>query len=408
MTPKLQIIIQVAGLIISVALVGYGFFAMIRKSYDPTVMLLKWCFTIPFVIFCIWGGGHMGLGGPFMIVFMAVVLTYVWAQNISELVSRPLSGLFDGGDEPMEKKPLYSIAIAKRKRGQYPEAIEEVRKQLKRFPHDYEGTLLLASIQAENMNDLHGATMTLKNFCAPHRTPEPHVAAALTQLADWQMKIGLDVDAARGSLQQIADRYPNTETALKAEQRIAHLTETERILLEQHDRPRLVVKEGVHNLGLRDDAQVAQPDELLPGQQAEEYVRHLQMHPNDSEVREKLATIYARDFKRLDLATMELALLINETRHSAKQIAGWLNLLANFQVELGADIETVRETLRKIVDLFPELPLAQVTQRRMARLESEFKGRVQSTSLKLGNYEQNIGLKYGDPQKKPHEKDSAG
>lgn len=408
MTPKSQIIIQVTGLIISVALVGYGFFAMLRKSYEPMAMLFKWCFTIPFVIFCIWGGGHMGLGGPFMIVFMAVVLTYVWAGNISELASRPLSGLFDGGDEPMEKKPLYSIATAKRKRGQYPEAIEEVRKQLKRFPNDYEGTLLLASIQAENMNDLHGATMTLRNFCSPFRTPEQYVAAALTQLADWQMKLGLDVDAARATLQQIADRYPNTETALKAEQRIAHLTETEKILLEQHDRPRIELKEGIHNLGLRDDAKVARPEELSPGQQAEEYVRHLQMHPHDSEVREKLALVYARDFKRLDLATMELAELINETRHSAKQIAGWLNLLANFQVELGADIGTVRETLQKIVDRFPELPLAQVTQRRMARLESEFKGRVQRADVKLGNYEQNIGLKYGDPSKKPHEKDSSG
>jgi hypothetical protein len=96
---------------------------------------------------------------------------------------------------------------------------------------------------------------------------------------------------------------------------------------------------------------------------------------------------------------MELAVLINESRHSAKQIAGWLNLLANFQVELGADIATVRDTLQKIVDRFPDLPLALVTQRRLGRLESEFKGRTETPEMKIGVYEQNIGLKYGGPKK---------
>ena len=126
-------------------------------------------------------------------------------------------------------------------------------------------------------------------------------------------------------------------------------------------------------------------------------MKQLEAHPHDSDTREKLATLYARDFQRLDLATMELGQLINEPRHSPKQIAGWLNLLANFQVELGADIDTVRATLMQIVDNYPDLPIADVTRRRLERLKSEFKGKEKATGVQLGAYEQNIGLKYGRP-----------
>ena len=117
-------------------------------------------------------------------------------------------------------------------------------------------------------------------------------------------------------------------------------------------------------------------------------------------MREKLAQIYAHDFQRLDLATMELAQLINEPRHSPKQIAHWLNLLANFQVELGADVETVASTLGKIVAQFPDSSVAEQAQRRLARINLEFKGKTETPGVKLGVYEQNIGLKYGAPRKR--------
>jgi hypothetical protein len=126
----------------------------------------------------------------------------------------------------------------------------------------------------------------------------------------------------------------------------------------------------------------------------------LETHPHDSEVREKLAMIYANDFQRLDLATLELAQLINEKRHSPKQIAGWLNLLANFQIKLGADVATVRATLEKIVQQFPTLPVADLAQRRLARIEQEFRGNHEIAHVKLGVYEKNIGLKYGTPGKR--------
>jgi ABC-type siderophore export system fused ATPase/permease subunit len=63
------------------------------------------------------------------------------------------------------------------------------------------------------------------------------------------------------------------------------------------------------------------------------------------------------------------------------------------------DVATVRATLEQIVDQFPSLPVADIAQRRLAHLNSEFKGRQKTAEVKLGNYEQNIGLKYGSPRK---------
>ena len=91
--------------------------------------------------------------------------------------------------------------------------------------------LLLANIQAEDMNDLPGAEITLNHFCDSPDAPDRQAVAALTQLADWYLKKTVDIDAARAALQKIVARFPGTETALRAEQRLAHLGETEKIIL---------------------------------------------------------------------------------------------------------------------------------------------------------------------------------
>jgi hypothetical protein len=201
------------------------------------------------------------------------------------------------------------------------------------------------------------------------------------------------VDAARAALQKIVTRFPDTEFSLRAEQRLAHLGETEKILLAAHDRQAMELPEGVKNVGLLNSSEFLKPKEIEPGQLAAVYVKHLEQYPHDAEVREKLAVLYAKDFQRLDMATMELVQLINEPKHAPKQVVHWLNLLANFQIELGADVATVRATLEKIAARFPDAPQAEVARRRLALLNSEFKGQQKTPGVKLGVYEQNIGLK---------------
>lgn len=336
--------------------------------------------------------------GLSLTLILSLGIYILWRHAIIDFISSPLTGLFTGGKESPEKKPYYSIATARRNRGQYDGAIAEVRKQLDKFPNDLEGTLLLAGILAENMTDLPAAEITLNRFCDRPTTTPNAVAIALTQLADWHLNAA-DTDSARAAFQKIMERFPSTDMAIRAERRLAHLTETERIILAQHDRQKIIVPEGVQNIGLLESTAFLQPEEADPNQLVETYLRHLAEHPHDPVERETLAILYARNFKRLDLAEAELEQLINKTTHKPRQVAHWLNLLANFQIELGADAATVRGTLEKIVERFVGLPVAEITQRRLALLNNEFRGRQETTIVKLGVYEQNLGLKYGRPTK---------
>jgi hypothetical protein len=393
-----DIALGTVGLVVTIGLVGWLFYFMLKKSDDPGKMLFKWAFTVPFIIGCIWLGGKMGPFGPFLIVLMAVVLSFMWTPHIGEWLASPITNLFDGGHERPDNRPYYSVAITKRKLNKPFEAIVAVREQLAKFPADFEGVTLLAGIQAEDTQDLPGAEITFNHFCERPDVPSLQVAAALTQLADWHLKLAQDADSARAVLEKIIARFPDTPLAAQAAQRIAHLGGAEKIMLAAHDRPAVFLPAGVNNIGLLDSTRHLIPEEADPAQLAAEYVKHLEQHPLDTEAREKLAILYVRHYQRLDLATLELAQMINEPNLPAKRVAHWLNLLADLQIHSGADYETVRDTLEKIVERYPGLPVADLALSRLNRLKLEIKGKQETPDVKLGVYEQNIGLKYGSPR----------
>jgi hypothetical protein len=143
------------------------------------------------------------------------------------------------------------------------------------------------------MKDLAGAEMTLNHFCDSPAAPPKQVAAALTQLADWHLKLAQDADSARAALEKIIAKFPGTEMALAAAQRIAHLGGAEKILLAAHDRQPMALPEGVKSVGLRDSMRDLIPAETDPAKLAADYVKHLEQHPLDTEAREKLAILYA-------------------------------------------------------------------------------------------------------------------
>ncbi|MGO8764804.1 MAG: tetratricopeptide repeat protein [Limisphaerales bacterium] len=318
----------------------------------------------------------------------------MWTSHISDLIASPLSSAFDGGNIEVEPKPFYSIALAKRKLNKPLEAIVEIRKQLAKFPNDYEGTILLASIQAEDTKDLASAEITLNHFCEWEKAPPAQVAGALTSLADWHMKIVNDVDSARATLQRIIEKLPETPYANAAAQRIAHLEGTEQILLSAQDRKPVFVPAGMSSAGLRESIREIIPQDVDPDKLTLELVKHLEEHPLDNEARERLAILYARHHKRLDLTAMELVQLAEQPGQPAKKVAHWLNLLADLQIHGGADFETIRPTLEKIVELFPDLPLADLARRRLSLVKLEIKGQQGPPPDKaVGEYEKNIGLK---------------
>ncbi|HVU09523.1 MAG TPA: tetratricopeptide repeat protein [Verrucomicrobiae bacterium] len=394
MSRTFDIILGTAVLVFLIAAIAVGFFLILKRSYDPAKMFFKIAFTVPFAIYCIKFGVALGWLGPFVIVFMGVVLSVMWTPHISELLFKPITSLYDGGDEPPEPKPFYSVALAKRKRGQFLEAAMETRKQLDRFPNDYEGVLLLAAIQAEDLKDLTAAENTLNIFCNAEGSPPLQICAALTQLADWHLKLAQDTDSAQIFLERIIALYPNTIQAAQAAERIAHLGGTKATMELARERQPAVVPGGIQSAGLRDTIRELVPEEADPKKSAADYVNHLAQHPDDAEAREKLALIYANHFQRLDLAALELNQLIEQPEQPAKRVAHWLNLLADLQVRVGVDHELIRQTLERIIEKFPDYAVAEMARLRINRLKLEIKGQKETPGTKkLGDYEQNIGLK---------------
>lgn len=414
MSQILQIVCGAVFSAIGVVFLGWFIWRGIKNSDDPPKMIFKMLFSVALVtgdVFFIrsvagnMSGGEspQNYGAAFLITGSiagcGIILSILWTPHLSDFLISPLTNMFDGGKQPPEPKPYYSVAISKRKLNRPLEAIVEVRKQLANFPNDYEGVALLANIQAEDMKDLQSAEITLNHFCDLPDAPPKQVAAALTQMADWHLKFAQDSDSARASLEKIITKFPDSELSLAAAQRSAHLGGTEKQLLAAHDRQAMSVPEGIKNVGLLDSSAHLVPEEADPAKLAAVYVKHLEQHPLDTEAREKLAVIYADHFKRLDLATLELKQMIDEPNQPVKRVAHWLHLLANLQIRNGADYETVRETLEIIVKRFPDLPVAESARSRLARLKLEIKGQQKETpGIKLGVYEQNIGLKYGSPR----------
>jgi hypothetical protein len=401
----LEIAVNVFLLLIVSGFVGWVCFRSLKRSDGPAKLIFKWIFTalvigVFFMVAVPAGqkGGYDAIQAIIVTLIGGIAMAITWRHSLIDLIANPIGSLYDGGREEIEPKPFYSIALTKRKLNHPLEAIVEIRKQLAKFPNDFEGVMLLACIQAEDMKDLPGAEITFNHFCDRPEAPPKQVAAAWTQMADWHLKLAQDADSARAVLEKIIARFPQTQLALQAAQRITHLGGAEKILLAAHDRQAVLVPAGVKNIGLLDSTEFLRPAEMDPGKQAAEYVKHLEQHPLDTEVREKLAIIYARHFKRVDLAAQELAQMINEPKQPAKRVAHWLNLLADLQIHGGADYETVRETLATIVERFPGLPVADLAQARLNLLKLEIKGQKETPDKTLGVYEQNIGLKYGSPR----------
>lgn len=115
---------------------------------------------------------------------------------------------------------------------------------------------------------------------------------------------------------------------------------------------------------------LARADKMDPGAFANACVQFLAAHPEESVVREKLAVLYARHFKRLDLATLEFEQLIREPVHPPRLVARWLKLLAKMQIELHADAATVEATMKRVEERFPnDTEAAAVRQRQVQAAE---------------------------------------
>jgi len=401
-----KIIRAVFTIAIPVVVFGGLIVMTVIKAEDPARMAFKWVLTLIVLALMIFKVapivGQGGYGGAFGGIPLAaacgLTLAMIWRHTIASWVADPIGSLYDGGSTAPDPHPAYSIAQSRQKQGKYFEAVAEIQKQLEKFPTDFEGHMMMAQIQAEDLNDLPAAEMTIQRLCSQPGHAPRNMAFALYSMADWHLAIGRDRESAQRNLEQVSQLLPDSEFSLGAAQRIAHLGDRE-MLLSSDDRKKLILKEGVQNIGLLASSAHFRPAETDPGLLATEYVKHLEQHPLDSEARERLAVLYADHYHRLDLATDELEQLIQQPNQPSRLVVRWLNLLADLQIREGVDYDTVHATIQRIVDRDPKAAPAYVAKNRLATLKLELKAQQKNQAVKLGSYEQNIGLKQGLPHR---------
>jgi hypothetical protein len=160
-----RIVLDIAAAVLVMAGAGAVAWMFLRKSVDPAKLVFKWIISAGLIAVPALMIPHCP---PKMLLLLVVppcaALGLMWAPSIGSMMAGLVTDAIDGGDSPMEAQPFYSIAETKRRNGHPQEAIAAVREQLEKFPGDFRGTMLLATIMVEDMNDLPGAQLTLERW----------------------------------------------------------------------------------------------------------------------------------------------------------------------------------------------------------------------------------------------------
>ena len=324
-------------IVLLLALAGFGGYQLMAGGRENQLFL---SIKIAFSFFMIIAMKYLsGLGAMSLLAILpAILLALAWAGSLGEFLGGGMSGLLTGGRQEIEPKAFYSIAESRRMKGDLDGALCEINEQLEKFPGDFDGQMLRASIQMENQRDLAAAQITIEVLIAQDHHPRGKIAYALTTLADWHLKYERDQTAARKVFESIMKRFPGTGVELRAAQRVARMDAT----FDAHDR--------------RDT-----------GSLVSDCLKHLEQHPLDNLTRETLAQIYQDRYGRPDLAMEELNKLIAIPFQTRKDISRWMNLAADWHIK-GGDVATARKCLMGITKRMPDTVHSEKAQQRLARM----------------------------------------
>jgi tetratricopeptide (TPR) repeat protein len=390
--------------------IGWGLCRWVKRSDDPAGLVVRLVISVVVVVgtffFALKVGGmgseDAGLSpGNFGVAFLVagsaaacgIVLGILWAGSIARSVAGLVTDNMDGTADDAAPPPLYSRAEALRKRGDYAGAEQAIRQQLEQHPGDYQGLIMLAELQAEDLKDLDAARRTLWEIADREDLAPGNRAYALHRIADWDLKYAGDAEAARGALRRLMQLLPETPEEKIAAQRLAHLASQEEMIERREHAPVALAR---HELpwGLRRESpETARAPEKDPTAVVQDLVGQLERYPQDYEAREKLALTYAEHFGRLDLAVEQLEQLIQASHAPQFQVVRWLNLVADLHLEYRADLESGKAALQRVIELYPNTPAAEVARNRIPYLKLAGRRNTKSQEVALGSFEKDVGLK---------------
>lgn len=364
---------------------------VVRKSDDPVrlvVHLLLSLIVIPVVVSGFRSGPDLGTGILYGLV-AGLILAAIWVPIITQAIGKSVGNIYDGGAIPPNLEPQYSTAEARRNAGEYLEAIAAIRAELAKFPTDFKGQMLLADIQADNLKDVGAANETLQTLIAQPGHEAKNISFALNRLADWHLKLGKDAEAAKLAIQWIIQMYPGTEAAYQATQRLAHM---DKLVSGEVAPRRFVVTEQTRYIALEEGFDGLKPKPEDFEATATNLIKRLEAQPDDNEARELLAVLYARHFKRMDLACELIEQLLSQPGAPTRHRAHWLNLLADLQITVAGDPGAARLALQRIIETTPGTVEAEKAAQRLLFIDRDLKNQQPGATLELGEYEPHIGL----------------
>ena len=334
-------------------------------------------------------------------VLIAVLLGLAWTPTIVNTLVSPLTTALSGDDTVAYEGPAYGQALAKRKRGQYEDAVESVEAQLEQYPGDFDGLMLKASIQAEDLDDLPAAVMTIQETLEDPDKVRFNLPVALNKMADWQLTIARDVSAAKRTLEQIREALPSSQAAQFASQRLSSLDaseESEAAAEDFNESYRHLVEESAAKDDFTGPLEIPRPVEVDPLQTDEAKLqtclRRVALHPDSINNREELAALYLGHMKQPALAIQQYEHLLTLPGTTIHQKTAWLNKVADIQIKSGETYESIRATLQLIISLNPKAAPAALAEQRIAYLRVEMRGvNKKSKKLQLGSYDEDVGLK---------------
>ena len=399
------------------AILVYGVLAavvvyIIRKQLknpdnDPVKVIVKWTVTVAIVAFgvyaTLWSNDRASLLVVFIFLLLpgSVIMALWWTPEISEWMASPITNALTGDSRISYNKPEYGIANARRNRGQYLEAVEAVDEELAKHPGNFEGLMLKASIQAENLGDLEAATETLQEAIEGEEQLSYRLPVALNKMADWQLAVAGDHNAARRTLRQIQEALPESQAAQFAAQRLASLDsseETEAAVVDFNESYQKLVEESAGKDDFTSPLELPKAIETNQQQAADKslanYLRRVALHPDSVGNREELAALYLDHANQSAKAAEQYDHLLALPGTTIHQKTAWLNKIADIQVKSGESYKTVRATLERVIALDPKAAPAARAQQRISYLNIELRGaNRKTTKLQLGSYEEDIGLK---------------
>ena len=204
----------------------------------------------------------------------------------------------------------------------------------------------------------------------PGTTPS-QFAVAHHRLADWQLKLAQDPDAARAALVEICRRHPKSHLARMARLRIDQLPA---------NREEWIARQGVKKIrlhSLREPSRdtVARPSVNMTRQEAfarsQEYVRRLQSNPDDIPAREELARLWAEELGQVEMGVEQLNLLLAMRGVTPAKAAEWLGLMASWHLQVPQDLVAARKAMERLIRLHPQSSQAFAAQRRLNLMDLE-------------------------------------